>query len=163
MRKRLRDLGIAIGRLPAGEYNAITDVPGVLVGHTTLIYDAPRVARTGVTVILPREGAIWNDHAFGATHTLNGNGEMTGVHWIAESGMLTSPIAITNTAQVGTVHEALNRYACELGWEEVWHLPVVAETMVSAFILQPSGRALWTNSSRVKPTASGPLWQKRRA
>ena len=128
MRKRLRDLGIAIGRLPPGKHNAITDVPGVLVGHSTLIFDAPRVARTGVTVILPREGAIWKDHAFAATHTLNGSGEMTGVHWIAESGMLTSPIAITNTAQVGTVHEALNSYAYEFGWVEVWELPVVAET-----------------------------------
>lgn len=128
MRKRLRDLGIAIGRLSPGKYNAITDVPGVFVGHSTLIFDEPRLARTGVTVILPRGGGIWNDHAFAATHTLNGSGEMTGVHWIAESGMLTSPIAITNTAQVGTVHEALNNYAYEFGWTEVWDLPVVAET-----------------------------------
>ena len=128
MQKRLRDLGISIGRLPPGKYNAITDVPGVLVGHTTLIFDAPRVARTGVTIILPREGAIWKDHAFAATHTLNGCGEMTGVHWIAESGTLTSPVAITNTAQVGAVHEALNRYSYEMGWTESWDLPVVAET-----------------------------------
>ncbi|MCY3916207.1 MAG: P1 family peptidase [Chloroflexi bacterium] len=128
MRKRLRDLGIAIGRLPTGKHNAITDVPGVLVGHSTLIFDAPRVARTGVTVILPREGAIWKDHAFAATHSLNGSGEMTGAHWIAESGMLTTPIAITNTAQVGTAHEALNRYGYEMGWTEIWDLPVVAET-----------------------------------
>ena len=128
MRRRLRDLGVTIGRLPPGKHNAITDVPGVHVGHTTLIYDAPRLARTGVTVILPRGGAIWKDHAFAATHTLNGSGEMTGIHWIAESGMLTSPVAITNTAQVGTVHEALNRYGYEMGWTEVWDLPVVAET-----------------------------------
>ena len=128
MRKRLRDLGLSIGRLPPGKHNAITDVPGVVVGHSTLIFDEPRVARTGVTVILPREGAIWENHAFAATHSLNGSGEMTGVHWIAESGMLTSPIAITNTAQVGTVHEALNNYAYEFGWTEVWELPVVAET-----------------------------------
>ncbi len=128
MRKRLRDLGISIGRLPAGEHNAITDVPGVLVGHSTLIYDEPRVARTGVTIILPREGAIWNDHAFAATHTLNGNGELTGAHWIAESGMLSSPIALTNTAQVGTAHEALNHYWYEHGKSETWALPVVAET-----------------------------------
>ena len=128
MRKRLRDLGITIGRLPPGKHNAITDVSGVFVGHTTLIFDEPRVARTGVTVILPREGAIWKNHAFAATHSLNGNGEMTGVHWIAESGMLTSPIAITNTAQVGTAHEALNNYAYEFGWTDVWELPVVAET-----------------------------------
>jgi len=128
MRKRLRDLGISIGRLPPGKHNAITDVPAVFVGHSTLIFDAPRVARTGVTVILPREGAIWKDHAFAATHSLNGSGEMTGVLWIAESGMLTSPIAITNTAQVGTVHEAVNNFGYDFGWTEVWDLPVVAET-----------------------------------
>lgn len=128
MRKRLRDLGISIGRLPPREYNAITDVPGVFVGHTTLIFDEPRIARTGVTVILPREGSIWKNHAFAASHTLNGSGEMTGTHWIAESGMLASPIAITNTAQVGTVHEALNCYAYDYGWTEIWDLPVVAET-----------------------------------
>ena len=128
MRRRLRDLGIVIGRLPPGKHNAITDVPGVFVGHTTLIFDEPRVARTGVTAILPREEAIWKNHAFAATHALNGSGEMTGVHWIAESGMLTSPIAITNTAQVGTVHEALNHYAYEFGWAEDWVVPVVAET-----------------------------------
>ena len=128
MQKRLRDLGITIGRLPPGKYNAITDVPGVLVGHSTLIFDAPRVARTGLTIILPRERTIWKNHAFAATHTLNGNGEMTGIHWIAESGMLTSPIALTNTAQVGTAHEALNRYAYESGRTEAWDLPVVAET-----------------------------------
>ena len=120
MRKRLRDLGITIGRLPPGKHNAITDVPGVFVGHTTLIFDEPRVARTGVTVILPRERAIWKNHAFAATHSLNGSGEMTGVHWIAESGMLTSPISITNTAQVGTVHEALNNYGYEFGWTDDW-------------------------------------------
>lgn len=130
MRKRLRDLGIVIGRLPPGKQNAITDVPGLFVGHTTLIFDEPRVARTGVTVILPREGAIWKNHAFAATHSLNGSGEMTGVHWIAESGMLTSPIAITNTAQTGTVHEALKHYAYEFGWAGDWVLPVVAETYV---------------------------------
>ncbi|MEM7028732.1 MAG: P1 family peptidase [Chloroflexota bacterium] len=128
MRKRLRDLGINIGRLPPGNHNAITDVPGVFVGHTTLIFNEPHVARTGVTVIQPREGAIWKDHAFAAIHALNGSGEMTGAHWIVESGMLTSPIAITNTAQVGTVHEALNRYAYEFGWAEDWVVPVVAET-----------------------------------
>ena len=128
MRMRLRDLGISIGRLPPGKYNAITDVPGVFVGHTTLTFDEPRIARTGVTVILPREGSIWENHAFAASHTLNGSGEMTGTHWIAESGMLASPIAITNTAQVGTVHEALNSYAYDYGWTEIWDLPVVAET-----------------------------------
>ncbi|GAB4578197.1 MAG: P1 family peptidase [Anaerolineales bacterium] len=125
---RLRDLGPTIGHLPPGPLNAITDVPGVWVGQTTLIYDTPRVARTGVTLILPREGRIWREPAFAAYHSYNGCGEMTGMHWVAESGMLTTPIAITNTGQVGTVHEALGVYAVERGLTEEFELPVVAET-----------------------------------
>ena len=114
-RARLRELGITLGNWPAGSSNAITDVPDVLVGHTTLIYDEPRVARTGVTVVLPRRGAIWNDNAPAAYHALNGTGEMTGVHWIAEAGVLGSPIAITNTHQCGLVRDALGIYAQEHG------------------------------------------------
>lgn len=74
-RARLRDLGITIGVHPTGPHNAITDVPGVWVGHRTLIYDEPRIARTGVTVIVPREGDIWNDNAFAGFHSFNGCGE----------------------------------------------------------------------------------------
>ena len=74
MRKRLRELGIVIGELPTGPYNAITDVPGVRVGHSTVIYDAPRVARTGVTMVIPRDD-IWHDAAFAGYHSFNGNGE----------------------------------------------------------------------------------------
>ncbi|NUM49301.1 MAG: P1 family peptidase [Anaerolineales bacterium] len=127
-RARLRDLGITIGTLPPGPHNAITDVPDLWVGHTTLIYDDPRVARTGVTVILPRQGRIWKEPAFAAYHSYNGCGEMTGMHWVAESGMLTTPIAITNTGQVGTVHEALGSFAVDHGLTEEFELPVVAET-----------------------------------
>ena len=161
MHMRLRDLGVNIGRLNPGKHNAITDVPGVLVGHSTLIFDEPRIARTGVTVIMPREGAIWNNHAFAAIHTLNGNGEMTGSHWIAESGMLTSPIAITNTAQVGTVHEALNRYAYELGLADGWNLPVVAETWdgwlndMAAFHISKDHVYQAIESARSGPVAEG--------
>ena len=125
---RLRDLGPTIGHLPPGPHNAITDVPGIWVGQTTLIYDEPRVARTGVTVILPREGRIWKEPAFAGYHSYNGCGEMTGIHWVDESGMLSTPIAITNTGQVGTVHEALGVYAVEHGLTEEFELPVVAET-----------------------------------
>lgn len=127
-RLRLRDLGPTIGYLPTGPLNAITDVPGIWVGHTTLTGDEPRVARTGVTVILPREGRIWKEPAFAGYHSYNGSGEMTGMHWVAESGMLTTPIAITNTAQVGTAHEALGMYAAEHGLTDDYVLPVVAET-----------------------------------
>ena len=127
-RARLRDLGITIGRMPTGRYNAITDVGGVLVGHTTLIHDSPRIARTGVTVVVPREGAIWNDNAFCGCFSFNGNGEMTGIPWIEESGMLGSIIGITNTHQVGLVRDALVEYAVVNGYAERWLLPVVAET-----------------------------------
>ena len=125
---RLRDLGITIGHYPTGPHNAITDVPGVLVGQTTLIHDHPRIARTGVTVIMPREGEIWQNPAFAAHHSFNGCGEMTGLLWVEESGQLSSPIALTNTHHVGTVHEAIVAYAQEQGHTKDSSLPVVAET-----------------------------------
>ena len=127
-RARLRDLGFAIGRMPTGKYNAITDVLGTLVGHTTLIHDDPHVARTGVTVVVPREGEIWNDGAFCGCFSFNGSGEMTGIPWIEESGMLTSIIGITNTHQVGLVRDALVEYSIENDYIRGWVLPVVAET-----------------------------------
>ncbi|HEY4606945.1 MAG TPA: P1 family peptidase, partial [Acidimicrobiia bacterium] len=105
-RGRLRDLGIAIGALDTGPANAITDVPGVLVGHCTVVRDHPEVVRTGVTMIVPRS-EIWTDYAYAGSHVLNGNGEMTGLLWVEESGMLGSPIGITNTAQVGLVRDYL--------------------------------------------------------
>jgi D-aminopeptidase len=126
-RARLRDLGITIGDLPPGEHNAITDVPGVGVGHVTIIEDAPRVIRTGVTMIAPRSGEVWNDYAFAGHHSFNGNGEMTGLLWLEESGMLGSAIGITNTYQVGVVRDALVRHSVERA-PNGFHLPVVAET-----------------------------------
>ena len=127
-RARLRDLGITIGGLPTGPYNAITDVPGIRVGHSTLIYDEPRVARTGVTVIVPREGDILVDQCYAGFHSFNGNGEMTGMHWLEESGLLGSPIAITNTHQVGVVRDALVEHEWARHPDVRWLLPVVAET-----------------------------------
>ena len=127
-RARLRNLGLTIGRIPTGQFNAITDVPGALVGHTTLVHDEPRIARTGVTVVVPREGEIWNDNAFCGYFPFNGNGEMTGIPWIEESGMLGSIIGITNTHQVGLVRDALVEYAMNNGHAESWVLPVLAET-----------------------------------
>lgn len=125
---RLRDLGIIIGTYPTGAYNAITDVSGVWVGHKTLIYDEPRVARTGVTLIVPREGDIWRDNAFAAFHSFNGCGEMTGVQWLEESGLLCYPVALTTTHHVGTVHEALVAYGQERGKTSLSSLAVVGET-----------------------------------
>jgi D-aminopeptidase len=125
---RLRDMGIQIGTMPTGPYNAITDVPGIWVGHTTVIYDEPRVARTGVTVIVPREGAIREDLTFAGFHSFNGCGEMTGLLWLEESGMLSSPIALTNTTQVGTVRDALVEYAILKYQGYSFRLCVVGET-----------------------------------
>lgn len=127
-RPRLRQLGVAIGRLETGPLNAITDVPGVLVGHCTLIRDNPVVVRTGVTMVVPRSGEIWTDYAYAGSHVLNGNGEMTGLIWVAESGMLGSPIGITNTAQVGLVRDYLVKESYRLGVFDGFHLPVVGET-----------------------------------
>lgn len=132
---RARDLGIAVGTLPTGPLNAITDVAGVRVGHTTLISgDGPLVVgegpiRTGVTVILPHDGDPGGAPVFAGSHTLNGNGEMTGLEWVRESGMLTTPIGLTNTHSVGVVRDALVARSVT-GREEVglWSLPVVAET-----------------------------------
>ena len=127
-RTRLRDLDISIGTFPTGQHNAITDVPGVWVGHHTLIYDEPRIARTGVTVIVPREGAIYKDAAFAGFHSFNGCGEMTGLPWLEESGFLTSPVAITNTNQVGVVRDAIVEYGADEHGDFAFKLPVVAET-----------------------------------
>jgi D-aminopeptidase len=115
---RARELGIEIGDGPPGPLNAITDVVGVRVGHSTLI-DGDDV-RTGVTVIVPSERAL-----FAGSHCLNGNGELTGLAWVRESGFLTTPIGLTNTHSVGVVRDAL----CAAGQDETdWSLPVVGET-----------------------------------
>jgi D-aminopeptidase len=127
-RARLRDLGIVTGTLPPGQWNAITDVPGVRVGYATLIRDVPSVVRTGVTAIWPRGPEIWTDAVFAAIHSFNGNGEMTGWAWIAEQGMLASPICITNTHAIGVVRDAICAYAVEKKVPVPWLLPVVAET-----------------------------------
>jgi D-aminopeptidase len=125
---RARDLGITIGPLHPGVHNAITDVPGVRVGHTTLIEGD--TVRTGVTVVVPHEGEPLLDPLFAGTHRLNGNGEMTGTHWIRESGLLASTIGLTNTHSVGVVRDALVSAAVAHAPPEaaVWSMPVVAET-----------------------------------
>src|SRR6187397_588199 len=110
---RARDLGIRIGDLPPGPANAITDVAGVRVGHATIVEgDGPLVVgtgpiRTGVTVVMPRGEDRWPEPVFAGCHRLNGNGEMTGLEWVRESGLLTTPVAITNTHSVGVVRDAL--------------------------------------------------------
>jgi D-aminopeptidase len=133
---RARDLGIRIGELETGPLNAITDVKGVRVGFRTLIEGEGRLVvgkgpvRTGVTVIVPHEGNVWREPLFAGCHRLNGNGELTGLEWIRESGMLMSPIALTNTHSVGVVRDALigDAVAKHEGGDVFWGLPVVGET-----------------------------------
>jgi D-aminopeptidase len=126
-RARLRDLGIHIGSLPTGPNNAITDVPGVLVGQLTLNQESPAV-HTGVTVIVPRQGAIGEDYAFAGFHRFNGCGEFTGIHWLEETGLLTSAIALTNTHQLGMVRDALAEFSFRHREYGPFYLPVVGET-----------------------------------
>src|SRR5687767_9996898 len=136
MKPRARDLGIRIGTLEPGTHNAITDVSGVGVGHSTLISGEGPLrtgtgpVRTGVTVIQPTHGIVAKSPVFCGAHRLNGNGEMTGLEWVRESGLLTSPIAITNTHSVGVVRDALiDSEVRRTGSTELaWTLPVVAET-----------------------------------
>lgn len=129
---RARELGLPFVGEP-GPYNAITDVPGVEVGYTTLVYGdgALKVGegpvRTGVTAILPRGKT--NDPVFAGVHVLNGNGEMTGAAWVEESGFLEGPVFITNTHSVGTVRDAAIKWSLARGYApQPWQLPVVAET-----------------------------------
>lgn len=129
---RARDLGIPFDFGAPGRWNAITDVPGVEVGHVTLIEgDA---VRTGVTAVLPRgRTAEPPKPCFAGVFSLNGAGEMTGTAWVEESGFLDSPVLLTNTNSIGAAHEAAIRYARRRwpvsgnGWT-VWSTPVVAET-----------------------------------
>ena len=125
---RARDLGVLVGTLPPGPLNAITDVAGVRVGHETIVRGDD--VRTGVTVVFPHEAHPWADPVFAGAHRLNGNGEVTGLEWIRESGMLHSPIALTNTHSVGVVRDALVAWEIETRGEgsAFWSLPVVGET-----------------------------------
>lgn len=136
-RPRLRDLGITIGTMATGPLNAITDVPGVRVGHTTVIHgDGPLQvgqgpARTGVTAIQPHEGSTFTAQVPAAIAVLNGAGEITGRSQVDEYGTLESPILITNTLSVGTVHRAcidwMVRHEPTLGHQD-FAIPVIAET-----------------------------------
>jgi D-aminopeptidase len=123
---RARDLGVVVGSGTPGPQNAITDVPGVRVGHTTLIEGDD--VRTGVTVIFPHEGEPGLDPVFAGCHRLNGNGELTGLEWVRESGLLTSPIGLTNTHSVGVVRDAIIADAVRRRAIGKFALPVVGET-----------------------------------
>jgi D-aminopeptidase len=134
---RGRDLGIQFEGAP-GKFNAITDVPGVEVGTTTLISGEGKLepgkgpVRTGVTAIIPRGHDSLNDPVYAAVFSLNGNGEMTGTAWVEESGFLEGPIVLTNTHSVGTARDAVIKWRIAHGAADPtgfwWSLPVVAET-----------------------------------
>ncbi len=128
---RARQLGIHLGLGTPGPFNAITDVPGVRVGHSTLntSVDGKQV-RTGVTLVQPRAGHARQQPCFAGCHVLNGNGDATGLEWIREAGTLTTPLAITNTHSVGVVRDALIALEREALQDPAvyWCMPVVMET-----------------------------------
>lgn len=135
---RARDLGLPFAGEP-GPLNAITDIAGLHVGMTTLIEDRPRPGRprpvrTGVTAIIPHADRPDPAPLYAGVHRFNGNGEMTGTHWIADGGWFFGPVLITNTHAVGRAHHAAiawmtRRYARHFAvGRRVWAMPVVAET-----------------------------------
>lgn len=166
---RARDLGVPFDGTP-GSYNAITDVKGVEVGHTTLISGSGQLkvgegpVRTGVTAILPR-GKDSLDPVFGAWFTLNGNGEMTGTTWLEESGFLDGPVMITNTHSVGVVRDAVIAWRIKKAPADpdgyFWSLPVVAETAdddlndMNGFHVKPEHAFNALNSAHGGPVEEG--------
>jgi D-aminopeptidase len=165
---RARDLGVPFEGQP-GPLNAITDVQGVEVGHTTLISGSGRLqvgqgpVRTGVTAVLPR--GKQHDPVAAGWYSLNGNGEMTGTTWVEESGFLDGPVMITNTHSVGVVRDAVVAWAVEQrlknGEGYFWSLPVVAETYdgdlndVNGFHVRPEHVFAALESASAGPVAEG--------
>ena len=129
---RARNLGVPFEGTP-GPLNAITDVDGVEVGHTTIVSGSGKLVvgqgpvRTGVTAVLPR-GRASTAPVFGAWFTLNAAGEMTGTTWLEERGLIDGPVMITNTHSVGVVRDAAVKWMVRNGWDADWHAPVVSET-----------------------------------
>ena len=135
-RCRLRDLGVAVGRLPAGPLNAITDVPGVRVGHCTVSWGGPELphgsgpARTGVTAIFPRAGDLWHERVVAGAHAANGVGEIIGISAVREWGLVETPVLLTNSQSAGAVYDATIRWLMErepLAGVEDAVMPVVGE------------------------------------
>ena len=162
MKPRARDLGLPFPGLP-GPFNAITDVPGVSVGFTTLT-DPARNMRTGVTAIIPRPGREARPVLAGQA-TLNGNGEMTGTHWINDAGYFLGPVCITNTHSIGAVHHGATRWMIDTYAEHfsgpAWAMPVVAETYdgilndINAMAVTPAHAIAALNSAASGPVAEG--------
>lgn len=161
-RPRARDLGVVFDGEP-GPLNAITDVPGLEVGFTTLIADEPAVARTGVTAILPRGREAAGVPCAAGVAVLNGNGELTGRSWIEEAGQLQTPICITNSHAVGAVHAGVDRWMAAHHPENAaaWMLPVVGETWdgylnsINAELVQPEHAVAALDAARGGAVAEG--------
>jgi len=163
---RARDLGIPFDGTP-GALNAITDVAGVTVGHTTLATgtDPKHMVRTGVTAILPRGAKTTQLPSFAAWFALNGNGEMTGTAWLEESGMLEGPVLLTNTHSVGVVRDAAIAWRLKQGGADAtgywWSLPVVAETWdgylndINGFHVKPEHVMAALDAAKTGPVAEG--------
>jgi D-aminopeptidase len=165
---RARDLGVPFDGTP-GTYNAITDVKGVEVGHTSLISGEGKLevgkgpVRTGVTAIRPRGNS--SDAVFAAWFTLNGNGEMTGTTWVDDSGFLDGPVMITNTHSVGVVRDAVIAWKVKHGSPDMegywWSLPVVAETWdgylndINGFHVKPEDAWHALDTARSGPVEEG--------
>lgn len=104
---RAHELGISIGHGSPGPLRSITDVPGVRVGHRTVVRgEGPRAVRTGVTAVFPHEGEPWDEWVYAGTHILNGYGELIGINQIREWGVLTSPVVLTSSQQIGKAYDA---------------------------------------------------------
>jgi D-aminopeptidase len=166
MKPRARDLNIPIGQLQPGPLNAITDVPGVRVGHSDVRGRTAngRDILTGVTVIEPRAGSTSQQPCFAGVHVLNGNGDATGLEWIREAGLLTSPIAFTNTHSLGVVRDALIVLDREQQPDDgrlYWNMPVVLETFdgllndINGFHVKPEHVAQAVHSATGGPVAEG--------
>ena len=128
---RPRELGVRIGRLPAGPLNAITDVDGVRVGHRTVVRGDdgdPHAIRTGVTAIFPHGGDPWDEPVYVGTHILNGYGELIGINQLREWGILQSPVVLTSSQQIGKAYDAAIRWLAQVdGWAAREVMPVVTE------------------------------------
>lgn len=131
---RIRDFGFDMGQLPCGGFNAITDLAGVRVGHSTIRRESDQpvagVVRTGVTAIIPADDIVERG-MYAGYFSLNGNGDLSGAHWIEESGLLSTPILLTNTHSLGVVRDAAISYYYEQLKDPdatYWMLPVVGET-----------------------------------
>jgi D-aminopeptidase len=137
LRRRVRELGIRIGKIECGDRNSIADVPGVSVGQVRLVRGEGGLVpgkgpvRTGVTVILPHEGNVYKEKLRAGVHVQNGAGELTGALQVMEWGVLETPIALTNTLNVGLVHDAIIEYMLEenagIGDQDEVILPIVGE------------------------------------